>query len=165
MIKYSLQCEHNHLFEGWFRNSDDCEAQRLAGHLQCPICGSSEISKSLMAPSVTGTRSQNAQANRPVPAVPSGEGSKLPAAPEQQVATVNDEGQRKLYEMMRSFREHVVANSDYVGDQFAEEARKIHFKETEARGIYGEASVEDVKGLVEDGIECLPLPGLPEDQN
>ena len=70
-----------------------------------------------------------------------------------------------LRKMLRAFRDHVVTNSDYVGDKFAEEARKMHFKESEPRGIYGEATQDEVRDLVEDGIDCLPLPVLPEDQN
>lgn len=72
---------------------------------------------------------------------------------------------QQVQKMLRAFREHVVKNADYVGDNFAEEARKMHFKETEERGIYGEATVDEVKSLAEDGIDCLPMPVLPEDQN
>ena len=170
MIKYSLHCDQNHEFEGWFRNSDDCEAQTRDGLLQCPICGSTKISKSLMMPRVSGTRSQDNPKMTPVEAgtnavssqctdlgADPGKGSdaELGAAPDK----------KQMQEMLRAFRDHVVENSDYVGDKFAEEARKMHFEESKPRGIYGEATSDEVKSLSEDGIDCLPLPVLPEDQN
>ncbi|WP_316862823.1 DUF1178 family protein [uncultured Cohaesibacter sp.] len=159
MIKYSLRCDHDHVFEVWFRNNDDCEAQMKHGHVECPVCSSTAISKSLMSPKVSGTRSQNA---------PSGP-ALVPAnhsAPSQAVTVgAATPDQQQVQHMLRAFRDHVVQNADYVGDKFAEEARKIHFKESEKRGIYGEASVEDAKSLAEDGIDCLPLPSLPEDKN
>lgn len=151
VIKYALQCEQGHSFEGWFRNSQDFQDQLDGGHMQCPLCGSLSVSKALMAPSVSGTRSQNAQElagdNREVALQPS------------------SEQQQQITDMLRQVRKHVVDNSDYVGDKFAEEARRIHFNEVEARGIYGEATTEEVKSLVEDGVDCLPLPNLPEDKN
>ena len=158
LIKYALRCEHNHEFEGWFRNSEDCEAQTRSGHLECPVCGSTVIAKSLMAPRVSGTRSQNAPqtqeglSSAPLPS------PNLKEAPGQEEHT-------KMQDMLRAYRKHVVDSSDYVGDKFAEEARKMHFNEAESRGIYGEATMDEVKSLTDDGIDCLPLPVLPEDQN
>lgn len=154
MIKYTLHCEKDHVFEGWFRDSEDFEAQLDGGYLQCPICGSLSISKKLMTPSVTGTRSQNDPAK----------GAALSVETDAQVEQA-EAVQKKAQDMARQLREHVIKNADYVGDKFAEEARKIHFEESEKRGIYGEATKEEAKSLVEDGIECLPLPVLPEDQN
>ncbi len=152
MIKYALQCEQNHQFEGWFRNSQDFQDQVEGGDLQCPLCGSASVSKALMAPSVSGTRSQDTEG--------------VSADSDQEVALQPNSDQRQqVTDMLRDLRKHVVDNSDYVGDKFAEEARKIHFKESEPRGIYGEATTEEVKSLVEDGVDCLPLPALPEDQN
>lgn len=152
MIKYALHCESGHGFEGWFRNSEDFEQQIAQGHLQCPVCGSLEITKALMAPSVSGTRSQDA--------VGSDEKSaSLPAA------SLTAEQQSQMQDMFRALRKTVVESSDYVGDKFADEARKIHYEEAEKRGIYGEATLDEVKSLAEDGIDCLPLPTLPEDQN
>ena len=163
MIKYALRCEQNHEFEGWFRNSDDCEEQTRAGHLECPICGSSAVSKSLMAPRVSGTRSQNLPQQQDT----STSAAQVPApiVTEGGDVDLKDIDPKKVQDMLRAYRKHVVDNSDYVGDQFAEEARKMHFKESETRGIYGEATVDEVKSLADDGIDCLPLPVLPEDQN
>lgn len=152
MIKYALHCKAGHGFEGWFRNSEDFNEQLTKGQIQCPVCGSVDVAKALMAPSVSGTRSQNA--------VQSDEKSQpLPAD------SLTTEQQSQMQDMLRAVRKSVVESSDYVGDKFAEEARKIHFEETEKRGIYGEATLDEVKSLAEDGIDCLPLPALPEDQN
>lgn len=179
MIKYALHCDQNHAFEGWFRNSQDFDDQTAKGHLECPICGSRSIAKSLMAPSVSGTRSQNQEtvpAPRPVsgeiqpaeqPASGSGDTATgtPPTSGAASTPTINEKDVKELQTALRAMRQHVVENADYVGDRFAEEARKMHFKETEARGIYGEATKDEVQSLAEDGIDCLPLPSLPEDQN
>nr|WP_321460836.1 DUF1178 family protein [uncultured Cohaesibacter sp.] len=178
MIKYSLRCEHDHVFEGWFRNNEDCEAQTRDGHVQCPYCASTKISKSLMAPRVTGTRTQDNAARRggdvggrdvaaPQPAEVSGSvaANAMAGATGAAAGPLEGADPQQIRQMMRAFREHVVKNADYVGDKFAEEARKMHFKESKERGIYGEATVDEVKSLAEDGIDCLPMPVLPEDQN
>ena len=177
MIKYSLRCEHDHVFEGWFRNSDDCEMQTRDGHVECPYCASTKISKSLMAPRVTGTRTQDslscptegqdATGAAPSPSLPQPAAANAVAPQAGTAVAAPQEGvdPQQIQKMLRAFREHVVKNADYVGDKFAEEARKMHFKETEERGIYGEASADEVKSLAEDGIDCLPMPVLPEDQN
>ncbi|SNY92342.1 hypothetical protein SAMN04515647_2597 [Cohaesibacter sp. ES.047] len=165
MIKYSLRCDSDHQFEGWFRNGEDCEAQTRDGHLECPVCGSTRISKSLMTPRVSGTRSQDVMAHDAA-AESVSEGQSQAGSDSQPVALRdNAPDPRQLQAMLRAYRDHVVNNADYVGDKFAEEARKMHFEESEKRGIYGEATIDDVKSLVEDGIDCLPLPTLPEDQN
>nr|WP_319387875.1 DUF1178 family protein [uncultured Cohaesibacter sp.] len=189
MIKYSLRCDHDHVFEGWFRNSDDCEAQTRDGRVECPYCASTSIAKSLMAPSVTGTRTQDKGRDmgrdmgrekglpvRPGEARPgemtggSGGNAVVPASISVPASAAGAEAverpsPQQIQQMLRAFRQHVVDNADYVGDKFAEEARKMHFRETEERGIYGEATIDEIKSLSEDGIDCLPMPVLPEDQN
>jgi len=175
VIKFSLQCDAGHSFEGWFRNSGDFESQKQSGFLQCPGCGSENVNKALMAPAISGTRTQDkiAQTAEPQPtaSAPVEASASVPPAapvpsPVQPVALqAETEQQAELVQKLRDLREKVVANSDYVGDKFAEEARKMHFNETEKRGIYGEATLDEVKDLNEDGIDCLPLPILPEDQN
>lgn len=141
MIKFSLVCERDHAFDGWFRNSDDFDTQKKRGLVSCPMCHSAKVDKALMAPAVsTGKRR------------------------EKMALTMGEEQKKMLaqfHEMGRKLRE----NAENVGDKFAEEARKIHFGESEARGIYGEASPEEVKGLIEDGVEFVPLPPLPEERN
>lgn len=155
MIRYRLQCAAKHEFEGWFRNADAFEKQAKRKLVVCPDCGSAEVTKALMAPSVVTSKSR---ARREAP----------PAAPAPQSDTpqrVANAGPRELLQMMRKLREEVIAKSEYVGPRFAEEARKIHNEEVEHRGIYGEASSAEVKDLVEDGIDIYPLPVLPEDHN
>jgi len=141
MIRFSLHCDHGHEFEGWFRDNADFDRQSERKLVSCPVCNSPEIQKSLMAPAVSTSRSK------------------------EQVAIAMGEAKKQMLEQMRELSRKVRENADYVGDQFAEEARKIHFGETEARGIYGEASKEDVHSLIEDGVDVMPLPVFPEDKN
>lgn len=141
MIRFSLHCDSDHEFEGWFRSNDDFETQVKRGFVECPHCGSKKVGKALMAPAVSTGRKQET------------------------MALAMGEEQRKMLAALKELSEKVRATADYVGDKFAEEARKIHFGETEARGIYGEASRDEVVGLLEDGVEILPLPVLPDDKN
>jgi len=141
MIRFSLICENAHEFDGWFRNSDDFDTQKKRGFVTCPACNSAKVDKALMAPSVSTGRKR------------------------EQIALAMGEEQRKVLAQLKEMTKKVRENADYVGDKFAEEARKIHFGETDARGIYGEASPEEVKGLLEDGVEFMPLPEFPEDRN
>ena len=134
MIRYTLTCENEHQFESWFQSSDAFEALEAAGHLSCAMCGSSKVSRALMAPSVASDAQTSAALSRPT-----------------------NDAEKALAKM----REHVEANSDYVGSSFASEARKMHDGEVPERAIYGEASVEDAKKLHDDGIPALPLPFIP----
>lgn len=141
MIHYALTCNNAHGFDGWFGSSDAFADQQARGLVTCPVCASSDVQKALMAPAVAQPRAEMASfsAGRP--------------------------DQAKLRDIMRALREKVTSEADYVGDRFAEEARRIHFEEAPARGIYGEATREDVAGLIEDGVDFLPLPGLPDEHN
>ena len=142
MIRYALRCEREHEFEAWFRSSNDYDRAATAGENTCPVCGSSEVGKALMAPAVSGTK----------------KGDKLSlAAP--------DPRSQVMREALKEFRKKVTENADYVGDKFAEEARKIHYEEAAQRGIYGEATPEEAHDLAEEGIGFQPLPPLPEDPN
>lgn len=142
MIRYSLHCDKGHEFEGWFSTSADYEMQLSAGFLSCPTCGSTSIHKALMAPAVSTSRVQEKR---------------------QQVAmdTVRREAMAKLKEAVQAIRE----SSEDVGERFPEEARKIHYGETDARGIIGQASADEVRELIDEGIEVAPLPVLPDDTN
>jgi hypothetical protein len=142
LIRYSLICDKGHDFEGWFSQSGDFDHQKASGFLSCPTCGSLEVSKVLMAPSVSTARQKEA-----VHALAVTEAQKTAMA--------------KLKEAITAIR----ANSEDVGERFPEEARKIHYGEAEARGIIGEASLAEVKALVDEGIEIAPLPVLPDDAN
>ena len=140
MIKYALTCDHDHGFEGWFGSSADYDEQAGRGLLECPLCGSGAVRKQIMAPAVAGTK-QNAPPD---------------VAPQMR---------SMMMEAMGKVRAHVEQNFDYVGDAFAREARDIHEGKSEERGIYGEATPNDVKKLVEDGVPVAPLPPKAEDLN
>ncbi|MDE1156929.1 MAG: DUF1178 family protein [Neorhizobium sp.] len=140
MIKYSLSCDNGHAFEGWFSTGADFERQVETGFLTCPICNSAAISKSLMAPSVSTARKKEAK---------------------QQMAM--DIARREAMAKLREAVNHVRAHAEDVGERFPEEARKIHYGEADARGIIGEASLSDVRELLDEGIDIAPLPDLPDE--
>lgn len=156
MIKYALHCEKAHAFESWFPSSDSYEAQRKGGFVACPVCGSTRVDKALMAPQVARKDRRDAPAPVPGPPVP----TPVPG-PVAKVSPLEQELRAKI----RELREHVVKNADPVGDRFAEEARKIHYGETEHRSIYGQATPEEAHELAEEGIEFHALPVLPDDRN
>jgi hypothetical protein len=137
MIRFSLRCEQDHEFEGWFRNNDDFDTQVEKQLVSCPLCNSHKVDKALMAPSVATSRRQ------------------------EKIAIAMSKMANELREMAKKVKE----NSDYVGSDFAEEARKIHFGEAEQRGIYGEATPDEVESLVDDGVDVMPLPVFPDDHN
>lgn len=142
MIRFSLHCDNAHEFDAWFRSNEDFDEQKKSGLLSCPFCHSTSIEKQLMAPAVSTARKR-----------------------EQQVGLGLEAEQQKMLSALREVTKKVRKEAEYVGDRFAEEARRIHFKEVEERAIYGEASVKEVSSLVEDGIPVVPLPSLPEDEN
>ncbi|MFC3676384.1 DUF1178 family protein [Ferrovibrio xuzhouensis] len=135
MIKYELKCRKDHVFEGWFQDSATYDSQAAAGKIACPVCNSRKISKAPMAPSIG--RSKSAQAA--------------------------DEVKQKAVMMkaLRELRDHVEKSADYVGDKFAEEARKIHYGEADERNIYGETSKDEAEALAEEGIDVAMIPWVP----
>ncbi|WEX09010.1 DUF1178 family protein [Chelativorans sp. AA-79] len=141
MIRFGLICDNEHEFEAWFRSGEDFETQKSRKLVSCPACGSQEVQKALMAPAVSTSGRQA------------------------QVALAMSEEQKKALAQLKAISEKIRENADYVGEKFADEARKIHFGEVEPRGIYGEASPEDVKSLADDGVDFMPLPVFPEDRN
>ena len=141
MIRYALHCHSGHDFDGWFRSADDFDTQLKRGLVSCPECGSAQVEKALMAPSVSTGRKQ------------------------EKIALAMGEQQRQMLEQLQSLSRKLRENAEDVGDRFADEARKIHFGETAERAIYGEASPDQVRDLIEDGVGVMPLPPLPEDRN
>lgn len=141
MIRFSLHCDQAHDFEGWFRSNDDFDTQKKRGFVECPSCGSSKVEKALMAPAVSTGRKK------------------------EKMALAMGEAQKRAMAELKALSQKMRDNADYVGDKFAEEARKIHFGETAARGIYGEATADEAKGLIDDGVEFMPIPVFPDDQN
>ncbi len=134
MIRYALVCDQAHEFEGWFAASSDFDDQSGRGLIACPVCSSHIVRKQIMAPAVAGAKKRGEPAVAPGPR------------------------QAMMMEAMARVRAHVEDTFDYVGDTFAREARAIHEGKSEDRGIYGEATASEVKGLVEDGVPVAALP-------
>jgi hypothetical protein len=146
VIHYSLVCDKSHKFDGWFSNAGAYDSQKRRGLVTCPICLTTAVDKAIMSPAVN--RTDNPQ-----------------RAAEKVSLSIGHPEHQKLREAMTALRNKVTSEADYVGDKFAEEARKIHFKEVDARGIYGEATREEVAALVEDGVDFMPLPSVKEEHN
>jgi len=141
MIRYALNCSEGHNFEAWFASSGAFESQQNRQVIGCPVCGSTHVSKTLMAPAVaTARKSESLRVAANVP-------------------------EHEATAMLRKLRKHLTENADYVGNKFAEEARRIHYNEVEKRGIYGEATSDEVRALVDEEIEFHALPTLPEEHN
>ncbi len=155
MIHYQLRCRENHAFDGWFKDSAAFEAQAKRGLIECPECGGTDVERALMTPAVPK------KGNRlPVPvATPAA----VPAVPEAAGAAKATAGPvpAQVIALLQRMREEVEKNCDYVGEQFAEEARKIHRGESERRGIYGESTPEQAEALAEEGIEISRIPWVP----
>jgi hypothetical protein len=160
MIRYTLACESRHTFESWFQNSAAYEKQAKRGLVLCPVCNSSKVEKTIMAPRIAGARKSlepAASASEAKPPAP----TQAPPAP---VAMMPPQ-ERELRTKLRELRDHLVKNADYVGRSFPEEARKMHYGEIDHRSIYGEASADQAKELRDEGIEFHPLPVLPDERN
>jgi hypothetical protein len=134
MILYNLICDHAHEFEGWFRDSAAFDDQAASGALSCPACGSAKIEKAVMAPAISGAKKSSLTGSETT----------------------------KLRQFATGLRKYVEKNADYVGPDFPEEARKIHYGESEERHIYGEATLEEAKELLEEGVDVAPLPPDPD---
>ena len=162
MIRYSLVCERKHDFEIWFKNSADYDKQAKRGLVTCPECGSAKVEKALMAPALgRGTKkgeSAPVPEVAPTPEAPAPVENKTPVA---MISPLEQEFRAKLKEL----RDHLTKNADNVGAKFPEEARKMHYGESEHRSIYGEATPQEAKELLEEGVELHPLPVLPEERN
>ena len=130
MIAYSLRCHRGHEFEGWFRDSAAFDEQSGSGHVSCPACNSIRVKKAIMAPAVSGTK-KSVRSRAEV---------------------------QKMRQFATGLRKYVQENADYVGPNFAEESRKIHYGETPDRQIYGEATHKEAQELVEEGVDIAPVP-------
>lgn len=148
MIKYALKCTNDHHFDSWFQSASAFDALLANKMTNCPTCGSTELHKAIMAPRVRPARSAAVQPTQELPMVQT--------APADHVAT-EDERATALAKL----KAEVEANSDYVGNSFAKEARAMHLGEAPERAIYGEAKIEEAKSLIEDGIPVAPLPFRP----
>jgi hypothetical protein len=165
MIRYELRCDQAHEFDGWFKDSAAFDRLAQAGLVECPHCGPTKVAKRLMAPAIPkkGRPARNAKPEAlpaPVveaPAPPPAHTSSPPGLPAAALAAMPAE----LRAMLRHMRTEIEKNCDYVGADFAEEARKIHHGEAEARGIFGEASEDEAEALREEGIDIARIPWVP----
>lgn len=146
MIKYNLKCDADHAFEAWFESSVGFDEQSKRGFVTCPQCGSGQVSKALMTPGVSTGRRKDARKE---------------AVQVAALSTMEAEMRTKMKEV----RDHIHANTEDVGASFPEEARKMHYGEAEQRGIRGAAKPEEVKSLVDEGVEIAPVPVLPDEAN
>ena len=150
MIHYDLRCSRDHGFDGWFKDSAAFEKQAKRGLVECPNCGDTKVERALMRPAVAKRESLPV----PVP-VPQ------PQPPQAPAAVAGGPLPDHMRAMLQRMRAEVEKHCDYVGPQFAEEARKIHRGESEKRSIYGETSPEQAEALSEEGIEFSRIPWVP----
>ncbi len=157
MIRYNLRCDRGHAFESWFQSSSAYESQEKRKLVSCPACGSTKVERAIMAPQIVSKKGRDT-------AVPS-----PPAAPTEVAAPASTPlmmaQERELRAKLKELRDHIVKNADNVGERFPNEARKMHYGDIEHRPIYGEASPEEARSLIDEGVEVSPLPVLPEDRN
>ena len=147
MISFDLICSNGHTFEGWFSSSKDYEKQLKLKSIECPFCSDNVIQKALMAPNVSTTNNNSKTPNKVIEEKRSDQSS-----------TGNLHNSPEVISAFKKLRKVVEDNCDYVGNKFAEEARKISYGESKPRGIYGETSAEEAKELNEEGIEFGILP-------
>ena len=157
MIRYTLRCERAHTFESWFQDSAAYDSQVKRKLVSCPVCESVKIDKAIMAPRIVGKKGR--ERAEPVPAAP----AEAPVAAGSTPLLMAQE--RELRAKIKELRDHIVKNADNVGERFPNEARAMHYGDKEHRPIYGEASPDEAKALVDEGIEVSPLPVLPDDRN
>jgi hypothetical protein len=156
MIRYTLRCERGHGFESWFQSSSAYESQEKRKLVNCPVCGSAKVERAIMAPQIVSKKGRDIAA--PAPAA-----STEVTAPTSTPLMMAQE--RELRAKLKELRDHIVKNADNVGERFPNEARKMHYGDIEHRPIYGEASPDEARSLIEEGVEVSPLPVLPDDRN
>ena len=158
MIHYNLRCDKGHAFESWFQSSSAYESQEKRKLVNCPACGSAKVERAIMAPQIVSKKGRDIETPAPA-AAPAAEVT----APGSTPLLMAQE--RELRAKLRELRDHIVKNADNVGERFPNEARKMHYGDIEHRPIYGEASPEEARSLIDEGVEVSPLPVLPDDRN
>ena len=154
MIRYTLRCEQDHSFESWFQSSGAYDSQVRRKLVSCPVCGSAKVEKAIMAPRIVGKKGRDKAPVETPAEAPASESTSLMMAQE-----------RELRAKIKELRDHIVKNADNVGERFPNEARAMHYGDKEHRPIYGEASPEEARSLIDEGVEVSPLPVLPDDRN
>jgi len=156
MIRYALHCERGHAFESWFQTSSAYDSQVKRKLVTCPACGSAKIEKSIMAPQIVSKKGRDTATPQPAAATDVAAPTSTPLMMAQE---------RELRAKLKELRDHIVKNADNVGERFPNEARKMHYGDIEHRPIYGEATPDEARSLIEEGVEVSPLPVLPDDRN
>jgi hypothetical protein len=156
MIRYNLRCERDHAFESWFQSSSAYETQEKRKLVNCPVCGSAKVERAIMAPQIVSKKGRDVPVQAPVAATEVTTSASTPLMMAQE---------RELRAKLKELRDHIVKNADNVGERFPNEARKMHYGDIEHRPIYGEASPEEARSLIDEGVEVSPLPVLPDDRN
>jgi hypothetical protein len=159
MIRYDLRCERGHAFDSWFQSSAAYDSQVKRKLVTCPVCGSAKIEKAIMAPQIINKKGREKPVAAPVAEAPVADSTPSESTPLLMAQ------ERELRAKLRELRDHIVKNADNVGERFPNEARKMHYGDIEHRPIYGEASPEEAKALIDEGVEVSPLPVLPDDRN
>ena len=161
MIHYNLRCKKGHAFESWFQSSSAYEQQERRKLVSCPICGSSDVERDIMAPQIVSKKGRVAAPVEPA-VTPAPAPEVTPPSPSTPLLMTQE---RELRAKLKELRDHIVSNADNVGERFPNEARKMHYGDIEHRPIYGEASPDEARALIDEGVEVMPLPTLPEDRN
>jgi hypothetical protein len=156
MIRYNLRCDKGHAFESWFQSSSAYESQEKRKLVNCPSCGSDKVERAIMAPRIVSKKGRDSAEPAPVPSTDVTAPGSTPLMMAQE---------RELRAKLKELRDHIVKNADNVGERFPVEARKMHYGDIEHRPIYGEASPDEARSLIEEGVEVSPLPVLPDDRN
>ena len=156
MIHYNLRCERGHAFESWFQSSSAYESQEKRKLVNCPACGSAKVERAIMAPQIVSKKGRDATAPEPAATTEVTAPASTPLMMAQE---------RELRAKIKELRDHIVKNADNVGERFPNEARKMHYGDIEHRPIYGEASPDEARSLIDEGVEVSPLPVLPDDRN
>jgi hypothetical protein len=156
MIRYNLRCERDHAFESWFQSSSAYESQEKRKLVNCPVCGSAKVERAIMAPQIVSKKGRDVAVQAPAATTEVTAPASTPLMMAQE---------RELRAKLKELRDHIVKNADNVGERFPNEARKMHYGDIEHRPIYGEASPEEARSLIEEGVEVSPLPVLPDDRN
>jgi hypothetical protein len=160
MIHYNLRCERGHPFESWFQSSSAYESQERRRLVSCPTCGSAKVERAIMAPQIVSKKGRESTEPAPAPVPAATTEVTNPASTPLLMAQ-----ERELRAKLKELRDHIVKNADNVGERFPNEARKMHYGDIEHRPIYGEASPDEARALIEEGVEVTPLPVLPDDRN
>jgi hypothetical protein len=160
MIRYTLRCDRGHAFESWFQSSSVYESQEKRKLVTCPACGSAKVERAIMAPQIVSRKGRDSALPAPAPVPMAVAEVAAPASTPLMMAQ-----ERELRAKLKELRDHIVKNADNVGERFPNEARKMHYGDIEHRPIYGEASPDEARALIDEGVEVSPLPVLPDDRN